>query len=274
MADCTTEEQKEILDQVALQIPDFSLNNTPPEMAGVIQKLVKEKTNNDDPYLELKEHSSLEVKKQLPEISKIINDAEDSFFTALKLAIAGNIIDYGANNNLDIKSELFHILENFDKKLEHESKDLFNYDAFLERLASSNTLLYIGDNVGEHFFDKLFIEQIKLKFPTIQIKYAYRDVPILNDINRKDVIEAEIDKVAEIMSSGSQLPGTLLKKCSEKFLNEFKNADIIIAKGQGNYETLSEADGPVFFLLMAKCQIIANHANCKLKDLLLIKNFD
>lgn len=272
ITNCDVETQKELLDEVSLMVPSLSMEQTPPEMAGIILEIIRNKTCHIDPYKDIKELSSDRVKQVVPKVEQLINMSKVPLLTAIKLAIAANIIDYGANSDLDLELELIKLLHTEDKRIENENKELFNFKSFEERLSTSQKLLYIGDNVGEHFFDKLLINEIKRAHNSIEITYVTREVPVLNDITIPDAIEAGIDKLATVISSGSKLPGTVLKKCNDKFIESFHSADMIISKGQGNYETLSDESGPIFFLLMAKCPVIAEHARCNLKDILLIQN--
>ncbi len=268
---CSVILQKEILDEVSELIPGFSLNHTPPEMAGAILNIIREKTGQEDPYDDIKEISRNRVRNVLPKVEDMVKQSEAPLLTAVKLTIAANIIDYGANGELDLGSELISLLMVEDSKIKKEREELFNFNSFSNKLMNSHNILYIGDNVGEHFFDRILIEEMKRANPKISVTYATRDRPVLNDITLSDAIDAGIDKHAKAISSGSQLPGTVLNLCNKEFTDIFNSADMIISKGQGNYETLSDVSAPIFFLLMAKCPVIAEHACCDLKDILLIE---
>ena len=124
--------------------------------------------------------------------------------------------------------------------------------------------MYIGDNAGECVFDRILIEEMKK--PVI---YVVRDMPIINDATYEDAVQAGIDKVATILSSGTDAPGTILKTCSAEFKNVYKNSKLIISKGQGNYEALSNERRPIFFLLKAKCDVIADDIGISKGDILL-----
>jgi uncharacterized protein with ATP-grasp and redox domains len=127
-----------------------------------------------------------------------------------------------------------------------------HYATFKEKLARAGKILYLGDNAGETVFDRMFIEEMGR--PVI---YAVRERPVINDATIQDAVESGLDKVATIVSTGWDGPGVLVDACSDVFLGHFKTADLIISKGQGNYETLSMQDKPIFFLLKAKCPVIA-----------------
>jgi uncharacterized protein with ATP-grasp and redox domains len=262
--------QKRLIDKVARQIPNLPPEMSPPEMAGIILEVVRTELKINDPYQKEKERSSQLVKALLPEINQLILEAENPLLMAVELAIAGNIIDYGANNQLDLRAELTTILKSEQRKIAKEAHQFFDFDHFVQSLSLAKALLYIGDNVGEHYFDAQLIQQLKQTNPQLTIHYATRGYPALNDVLLADAKEAEIDKWATLLSSGSKLPGTVLSQCTPEFNQIFDHADLIISKGQGNYETLSNSSKNIYFLLMAKCPIIARDVGCELRDILLL----
>jgi uncharacterized protein with ATP-grasp and redox domains len=185
-----------------------------------------------------------------------VEKSTDRLLTAIRIAIAGNVIDFGPNRAFDLKDEVDEILE----------KDfaVCDYRGFIDCLDETREILYIGDNAGECVFDKILIEEMKR--PTL---YAVRNTPVINDATYDDAIQAGIDKVATIFSSGTDAPGTILKTCSSEFLNVYKNSKFIISKGQGNYEALSNEKRSIFFLLKAKCHVIADDIGVDEGDIIL-----
>ena len=131
-------------------------------------------------------------------------------------------------------------------------------------LDAAHEILYIGDNAGECVFDKILIEEMKKP-----VTYAVRDAPIINDATYEDAVQAGIDSVATIISSGTDAPGAILETCSAEFKKLYHNSSFIISKGQGNYEALSIEMGPIFFLLKVKCQVIANDIGVNKGDIVL-----
>jgi len=125
-------------------------------------------------------------------------------------------------------------------------------------------VLYLGDNAGESVFDKLLIEELGKP-----VTYVVREIPVINDCVIDDALASGLDKVATLISSGSTAPATILSLCNEDFIDKFKNADLVISKGQGNYEGLSQVNRSVFFMLKAKCPVIANNLNVKENDIVL-----
>jgi len=272
MAGADDRTQKEILDGVAKAIPDIKLSSTPPEMGKTIHDIVKKMTGQEDPYKKLKEKANEQTLKIYPELRKKIESAENKLLMAVELAIAGNIIDYGTKNSLDVEKELTKILQREQGVIEDEKESLFDFKSFKDAVNNADNILYIGDNVGETVFDCILTEEIKRIHPEKEIIYAVREKPIINDVLKEDAIKAGIDNFAEIMSSGSEVPGTIISLCSKPFIDIFKKADLVISKGQGNYETLSDEKRPIFFLFMAKCPVIARHVNCGIGDIILVCN--
>lgn len=246
----TTDESKIkiLLDSVGDRIKNIPLENTPPETATFIYQKIKEITGINDPFKKIKEQNIQQVINLYPYLKNLVNNSNDPLLIAIRLAIAGNVIDYGANKS-------FHLEDEIEKALKQEFA-ILDYDKFRIQLNNAESILYLGDNAGESVFDKLLIEILDKP-----VTYAVRDEPIINDVTMEDAIKSGIDKVAEIISSGANTPAIILKLCNENFIKRFNKADLIISKGQGNFEGLSEVDRPVFFLLMAKCQLIAKELN-------------
>ncbi|MEJ2307076.1 MAG: ARMT1-like domain-containing protein [candidate division WOR-3 bacterium] len=272
MAGADNQTQKRILDEVARAIPDIKLSSTPPEMGKTIHDIVKQITGQADPYKELKEKATEQTLKIYPELRKKVESSNDKLLMAVELAIAGNIIDYGTKNSLDVKKELAKILQKEQSVIEDEKESIFDFKSFKKALTDAKSILYIGDNVGETVFDSILLEQIKKTDKHKEILYAVREKPIINDALKEDAVEAGIDNFAEIISSGSEVPGTIIPLCSKPFIDIFKKSDMTISKGQGNYETLSDETRPIFFLFMAKCPVIARDVDCKVGEIILVDN--
>jgi uncharacterized protein with ATP-grasp and redox domains len=143
-----------------------------------------------------------------------------------------------------------------------------DYELLHKKLTRSRSLLYLGDNAGEIVWDKILIEELVETFD-VDITYAVRGFPILNDVTMEDAHFVGLDKVVKVVSNGFDAPGTLLDRCSEEFLKNYKTSDLILSKGQGNYESLSEQHRPIFFLLNVKCSVIAGDILCNVGDLVL-----
>ncbi len=237
---------KEILDRVAGLVPDIQLNSSPPETARLIYGVVREVTGKVDPFEGYKEKSIEKAKSFYPELKSIVERSEDPLRTSVLVAIAGNVIDPGADPNFDLAREMKGFLS--------QELAIDDYESFRQRLGSARRVLYLGDNAGETIFDKILIETISK-----DVIYAVRGAPIINDATIKDAEKSGLCEVSRVVSSGCDAPGTILKRCSEEFVEIFNSADIIISKGQGNYESLAGEKAPIFFLLKAKCPVIAQH---------------
>jgi len=256
----TSDEKKiwQILNEVSLSLPDVPFGATPPEIGREVYRIISKRTGIKDPYRKIKEKCTRQALSLYPELKKLINSAEDRLMTAVRISIAGNIIDYGANFDFDLKKDIGTILSQ-DFSINH-------YQEFCEALDKARKILYLADNAGETVFDRLLIEEINR--PVI---YVVRAHPIINDATREDALLAGIDKVADIVSSGCDAPGNILKFCSDKFLSIYRSADLIISKGQGNYEGLSDEERPIFFLLRAKCHVIASDIGINEESIVLMK---
>jgi len=250
------EKQRKVLLEIAKALPELPVNSTPPEMGRIIHKIVRQLANSPDPYREIKtEHNRIAL-QIYPALKDKVEKAKDKLLMAIKIATAGNVIDLGAKGKVNIKEEIEEILrQNFS---------IFDYEKFKDKLKKTDKILYIADNSGEIVFDRILIENLGK-----EVIYAVREKPIINDATIEDALFCGIDKVAKVISSGSDAPGTIISECSKNFLSYYEKAKLIISKGQGNYETLSEEKKPIFFLLKAKCPVIARDIGCEPGDIIL-----
>ncbi len=259
IAGLDSKKQKEVLDEIARIIPDIPLNLSPPEIALKVYKAIKEGSGVEDPYKEIKEEY-IDLALQLyPELKKMVRESEDPLLTAIRVAIAGNIIDFGVGNEFNVEKTLHHTMK--------EDFAILDYQDFKDDLKNAETILYIGDNAGETVFDRVLIEEMNS-----DVYYAVREVPIINDATFDDAIKSGIGEIAGIISSGSDAPGTILERCNERFLELFYKSDLVISKGQGNYETLSDADRDIYFLLKVKCPVIAKDIGMEDQSIILLKH--
>ena len=260
--------QKQIVDKISQLIPDFPLEASPPEMGREIYNLVGKMSGVKGPFKEIKENSNRLALKLYPKLKQEINNSEDRLLTAVKLSIAGNVIDYGVKNSLNVEEEINKIFNKDFKSGNENNKTVFKFQKFKEILSKVNHIIYLADNAGEVVFDKLLIEELTEKLGK-QVIYVVRGKPVINDALIEDAIFCGINKVAKITSSGSDAPGTIMKYCSSEFIELYQNAELIISKGQGNHESLSEENKPIFFLFKAKCSVIAKNIGGKVGDMVL-----
>ena len=240
--------QKEILDRVALLLPTLDLSLTPPENSIAIYELISRITDCADPFADLKQESNRMALEMRNEVREIIKETIHPLLSSIKFSIAGNIIDYGAHQDFDIRQTIDNCLA---RKLA-----INDFDKLVNDLKTAKKILYLCDNSGEIVFDSLVVEELKTK-----VTFAIKEKPIINDALREDALTCGLDKLGDIISNGTSCPGTPLKQCSPEFQQQFSEADLVISKGQGNFETLSEIAAPIYFLLIVKCPVIANHIN-------------
>ncbi len=257
--------QKKILNALAKEILKFKLESSPPEMGRILYTLVKKITRKRDPFKKIKQKSNKFALALYPRLKRKVENSQDRLLTAVELAIAGNVIDYGVKSSLNIAQEIEKIFAEENRIISRESKTIFAYPAFRRALKETKRILYLGDNAGEVVFDRVLIEELKGK----EIIYAVRAKPIINDCLIEDAKSCGIDKYARVISTGCDAPGVVLPLCSEKFRKIYRDARFIISKGQGNFEALADEKRPIFFLFKAKCPVVAKHLSCNLGDIVL-----
>ncbi|MCD6577452.1 MAG: DUF89 family protein [Anaerolineaceae bacterium] len=238
------EKQAVIMNDVMSLLQEVDPSSKPPEIGAQMHTLIRNLTKCEDPYLELKRSSTKFSLLLYPELKRKISESTDPFDTAVRVSIAGNIIDFGASNDFDLERVIKRVLSQ-PYAIDHTLR-------LRDEIEKADTILFLADNAGETVFDRLLIETIDKP-----IIYAVKDAPVLNDATFKDAAAAGLDRVARVISCGARTPGTILSQCNEDFINIYEHADVIIAKGQGNYEALSEEKKSIFFLLQTKCDVIA-----------------
>ena len=262
--------QNRILIELSKKVPDFSLTSSPPEMGRLVHRLVADITRCKDPYLEIKQESNKFAFSIYSELKERIASSPDPLLEAVEISIVGNIIDYGIHNSDDIAGRVKELLTKEKQAVKAEEEKLFNYPAFKTALEQADNILYLGDNAGEIVFDRLLIEEMKRLYPDKRIIFAVKGGAIINDALMADAEECGITGITQVISNGADAPGTLLSLCSPEFLKAYNQAQLIISKGQGNFESLSSEKKPIFFLLMAKCPVVAAHIGCEIGTYLLL----
>ena len=252
--------QIEILKYVIKELNNIDNIETAPELSIKIQDIVKIFSGINDPYAEEKEKNLKRALKFVPYLKTYINDSYDKLEQAVRVAILGNIIDLGANPDFKLEDEINRINSN--------NIVLDDYPLFKEKVEKAKYILYIGDNAEEAIFDKLLIEQLQCK----NIIFVVRDSYILNDVTIDFAKKIGLNKIAKVISSGSKVAGTNLKETNKTFNKYFFNAPVIIAKGQGNFETLMNCDREIFYMFKVKCEVIAKRTGYKVGTSVLLKN--
>ncbi len=230
---------------------ETDLSQSPPAMAQRIHRRLREITGVDDPYRETKDLQNSMAMEMIPSLRSEIESASEPLLLAARLAIAGNIIDTGINGNLtqsDVRQAVNQAL----------TEPFFGeQDSFRQAIAKAQSIIYLADNAGEIAFDRLLIEKLSQERVTLVVRGA----PIINDATFADAQAVGLDKIVEIIDNGSDAPGTILSDCSREFQRRYTDADLIIAKGQGNFETLNNEAGNLFFLFKVKCPLVADLVN-------------
>ncbi len=255
---------EQVLRKVLIESSGMDFCKSPPVMGQRIHRLIRELLGNNDPYRQIKDHSNRLAMKLYPVLKMKIEQSSDPLEKALRFAISGNIIDLGVNSQLD-ESIIYKTLENSEKNTLLPN----TIDDFRNAVDQAADILYLGDNAGEIVFDSLLIEQL----PCENVTFVVRGSPVINDATLVDAQFAGITDIVEVIDNGSDAPGTILEYCSPAFRARFEKADLIIAKGQGNYESLSDIKKNILFVLMAKCPVIARDIGYDAGNLILKTSF-
>jgi uncharacterized protein with ATP-grasp and redox domains len=228
---------------------------SPADLSFIAIRAGEKHCGNDDPFRALKKQHNELALQLCDDLRAIIRESENPLHTACKLAACGNIIDLGTQENFDIHATI--------KKVLREGFKVDHFDQFTEFIEDAwkkdklVNIMYLCDNAGEIVFDKLFIEQLVLTYPNLEITAVVNRGPVLNDATMDDAIETGLDKVVPVIDNGTSDLGTVIKNAGHEFMMVFEHADLFISKGQANYETLSGRDEQIFFILKAKCEVIA-----------------
>ena len=249
-------EQHKLIKEFIRVVADADEDATPPEFAAYFHRRVQELSGIEDFYREEKDRSTELGLKLLPELREMVENSDEPFETAVRFVMGGNIIDYGALPDFNLDSAEKAICEVIDMPLEKSEVNCLK-----EAMERADSILYVLDNCGEAVIDHLLIDRFKEK-----ITIAVRGSAILNDVTP---LEAEQSGYGDfpLIHTGDMAPGASLRTSSEEFLKALRNFDLIIAKGQGNYETLCELDRPIFHLLRIKCHVIAKRTGGTLGSL-------
>lgn len=239
--------REEILRQILHALADADRRESPPAIAQRLHRIIRKETGESDPYRRVKERMNSLALEALPCCAKSIASAADPREAAVRVAVAGNLLDSGAKIQI-LPENLPHLLATlWERPLAGDPEELFR------AAENADRILYLADNAGEIVFDRLLLNFL----PIEKVTLAVRGHPVLNDALRRDAEVAGFTGLVPVIDNGSDAPGTVLEDCSEEFRDHFDRADLIISKGQGNFETLSAVRAPIFFLFTVKCPIVA-----------------
>lgn len=229
---------------------DFSFSHTPPFVAKDVYRMISRFSGNDDPLYAVKQAGIRAATSFLPIIQAKIDQSGDPLFAALKAAVAGNVIDFGAKEQFDLEAEINNV---FDTEFARS-----DYEQLRSDIRHHDDIMILADNSGENVYDKVLMETIKRLYPAKRLSYVVRGRPIINDITVHEAEQVGAGEVATILDSGVDTPGLDLLRADKAFVKTFKAAPLVIAKGMGNYECLEGSGKSIYFLFKVKCEVVAD----------------
>lgn len=255
--------KEKAMKQIMLKLSKFNLNSKPPEFALFVYKTIEKIIGNSDFYKKIKKKDNLQAISSLFKIRKIIEKSKNPFKDTIKLAILGNVMDFAANPDYDI---LKTIKDNINNDFAID-----DYKSLKQDILNAKSIVYIADNAGEIVFDMLLVKEIK-KISNAEITFFVRGRPIINDVTLEDVKVVGLDKIDNIKIKTIKTIFPCINKSTKSFINYLKKSDLIISKGQANYECLSEFKGNIYFLLFTKCEVISRNLGVKKNEMVLKSN--
>lgn len=239
---------------------NFSFDDNPPEIASYVYEKMAVLANKKDLYDEVKKLSTLKALSFVSFLEEKLKNSENKLLTVTKIAVAGNVIDLAACVEFDLEEELEKI---FETKFAYDDFDKFEFE-----IKKAKQILLIGDNVGEHIFDYIFIKTLQELFPRIKMYYMVRGKPIINDVTMIEAKEAGFDKLCNLVDSGVNTPGFAYNRATTHAKELFNKVDLVISKGMGNYECLTPSHRDnICFLLKVKCDVVASSLKKRVGDI-------
>lgn len=240
---------------------EFSYDDTPPEIASYVYEKMASIAGKEDLYDEVKALSTKKALSFIPFLKDKLSKSQNKLLTATKIGVAGNVIDLAAAVEFDLEEELEKI---FETHFAHDDFETMAYE-----LQKAQKIVILGDNVGEHIFDYLFIETLQELYPKKHYSYFVRGVPIINDVTLKEAKEAGFDELCELVDSGVNTPGFAYTRANTNAKELFDDADLVISKGMGNYESLTPSHRKnICFLLKVKCNVVASSLSKNVGDII------
>jgi len=257
------ETSSKVLREGAKTLAEYDLSFEPPIIASDVYDGVSNIVKKEDLFEKEKKEAIKEALKFKSILKKRLSKSKDKLFDACKIAVAGNVIDLGVNQEYDLEKEIKKIFEmSFFKN---------DFDEFRKKVLSVKSICYLADNAGENIFDEILIETIK-EFNDAKVYYLVRGKPIINDVTIKDLEGLDIFNIAEVVDSGVDSPGFCLERASKEAKEIFYNSDMVISKGMGNFECLfDECNREVFYLFKVKCDVVARKSGSKKGEYMLFR---
>ena len=240
---------------------EFSRLETPPEIASYVYEKMAQIADKQDLYDEVKALSTQKALSFTPLLEEKLRTTKTPLLTATKIAVAGNVIDLAAAVEFDLEEELGKI---FETDFAHN-----DFDAMKRELEKAKNVVVLGDNVGEHIFDYMFIETLQKLYKNKNYSYFVRGNPIINDVTLKEAKEAGFEELCTLVDSGVNTPGFAYGRANENAKEIFDKADLVISKGMGNYESLTPSHRKnICFLLKVKCNVVADSLGKNIGDII------
>jgi hypothetical protein len=240
--------QLKMVKVVCRAVDDIDVNDTASMFSARIQSIVENHLGVANPYESIKEKNRTTVEQYLPYVRALVDGSQDKLEVTIRAAIVRNIIDLGAHLKFDIEREINRMTSN--------NFDLSMLPRFKEDLEKAKLILYIGDNYEEALVDKFLLAELLPR----KVIFVLQSRPVLNDITLEDAKRIGVDAMCTVIESGSTIGRTDPKESTREFLDLYNQADIVIAEGQGNYETLMDETRPIYFIFKTKCEVIAERS--------------
>ncbi|MGQ9570081.1 MAG: damage-control phosphatase ARMT1 family protein [Thermodesulfovibrionales bacterium] len=253
--------QERILKSVLSEIQDTDLSKPPAYTTTFIHRKIRHLIKKD-PFREIKSEYNKVALRLFPSLKRVIEKSPDPLWTGARLAIAGNVIDFGIFTSVDIEGSINRSL--------NSPLAVDDYTSFKEDISKADRILYLADNAGEIVFDRLFIEVLISMGKKVTV--AVKGSPVINDATREDAQEAGISEICDVTDNGSDAVGTILPWTSSSFQKIFRESQIVISKGQGNFETLTGTEKKIFFLFQSKCDVVSKELGLSTGSMLLKKS--
>lgn len=266
IADLDDEKAGHLVSQVMGFLAKEEYTKTNSEIMGETWELITREIGNENPYAIIKKQYNDLLLSVENDLQREIEKASVPFQTALRFAAVGNQIDFAGRRDVHfVLEDVFHCVN--QKLAIDDSKGL------ISDLGKARILLYLGDNCGEIVLDKLFLQAIRKRYQHLSILYGVRGKPVINDVTMEDARMTGIEKVAQVIDNGSGALGTVLSQTSEEFRSAFEKADVVISKGQGNFESLSDCKTSlIYYLMMVKCERIARILGVQERTIVCMRN--
>ncbi len=252
---------RQILNECAKYVTTIDLDKTPADLSNFVYKTARELSGDEDPYKEAKKYFNTICLEKLPELKNVVEESEEPMKTAINFAIMGNVIDMGIDYKFDLDEEI--------QKLSEKKFMVDDYEAFKESLAGGKKkILYLGDNAGEIVFDLLLVDILRKDH---EVTYVVKRGPIINDSTMDDAKFVGMTNRVKVIDTGSNGIGVKWDEVSDEFMKYYNDADFVISKGQGNFETNNDREKTTFFLLRAKCDTVAEMNGVSFGDIIFKK---